>query len=87
MSDPGLAHAAEFRRCLIELDVRGIMRLWAHVSPHLHQPANEREALYTLHLARSNAQSLPLKARQYSHKWLLERGFGSGLDIPLRKGA
>lgn len=72
-----LAHAAEFRRCLLELDAKGVMRLWRHVSPHLAQPKTETEALYTLHMARSGAQSVPDRLRQYSDRWLRERGFGS----------
>lgn len=72
-------HGGEFRRCLIECDVNGIIRLWKHVAPHL--PIRSRkEALYTLHLARTEAESVPLRLRQYSDRWLRERGFGSCLD-------
>lgn len=68
--DPGIAHAAEFRRCLLELDVAGIRRLWRHVSPHLHQPATAEEALHTVHLARLQLRGLPARARRYSEDWL-----------------
>lgn len=74
-----LKHAAEFRRCLIELDVTGVRKLWAEVSPHLPQPKSIKETLFTLHMARTEAQSVPLGLRQYSHRWLRERGFGSML--------
>ncbi len=82
-------HAAEFRRCLLELDVVVACRLWAHVAPHLTQPANTNETLFTLHMARTEAQSIPLVERQYSHRWLKERGFGSMLEEPLwpKRGA
>jgi hypothetical protein len=85
--DQALAHAAEFRRCLAELDVRGMMRLWKHVAPHLDQPSNERETLLTLHMARTGAESLPLSMRRYSDSWLRERyngGCGSMLPMELR---
>lgn len=85
----GLQHAAEFRRCLEQLDVPGIRKLWAHVSPHLAQPKTDLEALTTLHIARTQAESLPLRLRQYSYKWLRERdvGFLSLLSKKDRKGA
>ena len=37
-------HAAEFRRCLEDLDVKGIQKLWKHVQPNLPQPKNDRDA-------------------------------------------
>jgi hypothetical protein len=72
-------HAAEFRRCLIELDIVGICDLWFHVSPRLPQPKNNDEALATMHYARTQAGSIPVKLRCYSHAWLCERGLPSGL--------
>lgn len=72
-------HADAFRRCLIDLDVVGICDLWFHVSPHLPQPKNNDEALATLHYARTQAKSIPLRLRCYSHAWLCERGLPSGL--------
>ena len=72
-------HADAFRRCLIDLDVVGICDLWFHVNPHLPQPKNNDEALATIHYARTQANSIPLKLRCYSHAWLCERGLPSGL--------
>jgi hypothetical protein len=72
-------HADAFRRCLIDLDVVGICDLWFHVAPHLPQPKNNDEALTTLHYARTQASSIPLRLRCYSHAWLCERGLPSGL--------
>jgi hypothetical protein len=72
-------HADAFRRCLIELDVVGICDLWFHVSPHLPQPKNNNEALVTIHYARTQAESIPLRLRCYSHAWLCERGLPSAL--------
>lgn len=65
--------SAEFRRCLIELDVEGSKKLWAYLAPHLPQPENDDAALYTLHLARTKAKSVPLRHRLYSQAWLEER--------------
>lgn len=70
MNDPGLAHAAEFRRCLLELDVAGMRRLWRHVSPELPQPATAEECLHTMHLARLKLTGIPARARRYSEDWL-----------------
>jgi hypothetical protein len=72
-------HADAFRRCLIELDVVGMCDLWFHIAPHLPQPKNNDEALATLHYARTEARSIPLKLRCYSHAWLCERGLPSAL--------
>jgi hypothetical protein len=72
-------HVDAFRRCLIDLDVVGICDLWFHVSPHLPQPKNNDEALATMHYARTQAGSIPVRLRCYSHAWLSERGLPSGL--------
>lgn len=77
-------HGAEFRRCLMELDVRGARKLWAHVAPHL-ATNSDKEALFTLHLARTGANSIPVKLRVYSDRWLRERGVGSMLPKHLRR--
>lgn len=62
-------HGREFRRCLMELDVAGMQRLWARVAPHLPQ-TNAQETLYSMHLARVKMRSLPAKLRAYSQAWL-----------------
>lgn len=80
-------NAAEFRRCLADLDIAGIKRLWKHVSPHLPQPATDHEALATLHMARTGAASVPFKLRAYSHRWLTDNGLPSSLPDPLKPKA
>ncbi len=82
-----MKHNAEFRRCLLDLDVIGICALWFEVSPHLPQPRNNEEALATLHFARTQAESIPKLKRCYSHSWLLERGLPSGLPDRLKAKA
>ena len=69
-----LKHAAEFRRCLVEVDVKGIMKLWRHVAPHLANQTPE-EALTALHMARCEAKSIHNKLKLYSVAWLAERGY------------
>ena len=67
-------HSSEFRRCLLEIDVDGIMRLSRHVDPHL--PAQSAaDALVSLHIARCEAKRFPVKAREYSQAWLAEHGY------------
>lgn len=80
-------HHAEMRRCLEDVDVAGIRALWAHVSPNLPQPKTDDQALVVLHHARTQAQSIPLKLRAYSHRWLLERGYPTGLPDQLKPSA
>jgi len=74
----------DVRRCLLELDVSGIQKLWAQAAPHLDQPKSDKETIVTLHMARTGAKSIPLKLRQYSDRWLRERGVGSLLPEELR---
>jgi hypothetical protein len=68
-----LEHAAEVRRCLIELDVAGMRKLHAHVWPHYPAPATDAEALYSMHIARLQMKRIPEPAREYSRRWLAER--------------
>lgn len=77
----------EFSRCLVELDVVGIRKLWAHTNPGLPQPKNDEQTLITLHMARTSTNSLALRLRAYSHSWLTERGFPSGLPDELKPKA
>jgi hypothetical protein len=67
-------YPSEFRRCLLEMDVEGIMRVWSHVSPHLPQPS-PAEAAIQLHMARVEARYMPRKAKEYSASWLAEQGY------------
>ena len=80
-------HNAEFSRCLAECDVQGIRRLWSHVSPHLPQPANDHDALVAIHHARTQANSFNLRLRAYSHRFLIDNGYPSGLPDYLKPRA
>ncbi|MCX7349758.1 MAG: hypothetical protein NTZ54_09615 [Alphaproteobacteria bacterium] len=72
--EEGALHAAEFRRCLVQMDVDGMMKLWAHVAPHLaNQSPNE--ALVSMHMARCEMKHISPRLKIYSQEWLFERGF------------
>jgi hypothetical protein len=76
-----------FRRCLEDGDAEGLMRLWRHVNPHLPQPASVQEATVAMHHARTQAESMPMRLRAYSHRWLADNGFPSGMPDHLRPRA
>lgn len=67
-------HAEEFRRCLLTADVAGIMKVWAHVAPHLAQQT-PLQAEIALHMARVEAVRIPRRLKEYSIAWLDERGY------------
>jgi hypothetical protein len=71
-ADVHALHGREFRRCLLELDVDGLRRLWERVAPHLPQSKSRAEALHAMHLARVNMKTIPEQARAYSQAWLDE---------------
>jgi hypothetical protein len=80
-------HSAQLRRCLESADVAGCRRLWAAISPHLPQPKTAAEALIILHHARTQSESIALKLRAWSHRWLLDHGYPSGLPDRLKPSA
>ena len=80
-------HAAEFRRCLETLDLVGVRTLWNRIAPHLPPPTDDHSTLIAVHHARTLANSISLKLRAYSHRWLLDHGFPSGLPDHLKPKA
>lgn len=80
-------YSAKFRDCLSSLDIDGMRKLWAHTAPHLPQPNSDAEILMTIHHARTQANSMTIKQRAYSHAWLIERGLPSGLPDNLKPRA
>jgi hypothetical protein len=79
-------HTLEFRRCLIDMDVPGMRKLWQLVSPHLPQPATDEECIETMHRARARMHTLPNNLKAYSEAWLIERGaprdvFAVGISV------
>lgn len=55
--------------------------------PHLPQPASFEAAEIAMHLARTQAAKVTFRARAYSHRWLLERGWPSQLPDELKPRA
>lgn len=79
--------SSEVQRCLEQADVNGIKRFWAEIAPHLPQPKTDEETLAGIHHARTIASSISDKLRFYSHRWLLDRGYPSGLPDNLKPSA
>jgi hypothetical protein len=67
--------------------VEVLRSLWSHVFPGLPQPESREQAEIVMHRARTEAESVSLKARAYSHAWLCERGLPSGLPDDLKPKA
>lgn len=61
------------RRCLEEIDIEGIQRLWSVIAPGAPQPASDSAALLTIHMARVRCQAINARQRDYSRAWLGER--------------
>jgi hypothetical protein len=80
-------YSAEFQRCLIELDIDGIIRVWQASHPMLAVEGSRHDVLVSLHMARTVAISIPLKLRAYSHRWLLDYGYPSQLPDRLKPHA
>ena len=80
-------YSAEFRRCLETLDIAGVRTLWHRIAPHLPPPLDDHNCLVAIHHARTQANSIALKLRAYSHHWLLDHGLPSGLPDDLKPKA
>lgn len=76
-----------FRSCLVDMDVAIARRAWAVAFPHLPRLGDDHDVLVVLHYARTQANSIALRLRAYSHRWLLERDYPSGLPDHLRQSA
>lgn len=78
--------AEELRRCLEELDVPGIRRIWSFIVPGQDQPSSDHDARVTMHLARVEMKTIPVRAKEYSRAWLAEhhpiaRAVGVGVAV------
>lgn len=79
--------SALFIECMEWLDVGLTRRLWQAAFPHL-PPLEDDESIVTmLHLARTRSNSIDIRNRAYSHRWLMERGHTSLLPDDLRPQA
>lgn len=79
--------ALAFRNLLQAGDVEGLRAFWRNASPHLPQPETREQAKIVMHRARTEAESLPIDKRAYSHRWLCDRGLPSGLPDELKPRA
>lgn len=79
--------ALAFRNLLQAGDVEGLRAFWRNASPHLPQPESREQAEIVMHRARTEAESLPIDKRAYSHRWLCDRGLPSGLPDELKPRA
>lgn len=78
-----MSASSEFRRILEACDARAARAAWARLAPGMPQPESDADALIVIHRARTEARSMPLRARAYSHRWLLDHGIPSGLPDEL----
>lgn len=76
----------DFRAALEAGDARLVRRMWAAFMPNLPQP-KPQDAEAAMHMARTAAETVSLKARAWSHKWLSERGLPSQLPDKLKPSA
>jgi hypothetical protein len=81
-----MQHSAEMLRCLAELDVVGVRKLWSHVAPGI-APLDDHKTIVALHMARTQTISLDFRLRAHSHRWLVDNGYQSQLPDELRPRA
>lgn len=79
--------AHSFSDLLETADLDGVRAYWRENAPHLPQPKTPVEAEIALHRARTEAESVTIRKRAYSHAWLCERGLPSGLPDHLKPSA
>ena len=79
--------ASEFRQLLESGDVEGCRRYWHTHAPNMPQLQSRAEAEAAMHMARTAAETVRIRARAYSHRWLLDRGLPSQLPDRLKPAA
>lgn len=77
----------EFRSALERGDLAQVRRIWKRVAPNMPQPETDGDAAVVMHRARSEAETISFDARAWSHRWLEERAFPSGLPDQLKPRA
>jgi len=78
---------AEFRDALERGDVKALRHVWAKAYPQWPQEMTDAQVEAFMHKVRTEAESITLKARAYSHRWLTERDLPSGLPDELKPKA
>ena len=79
--------APALRNLLEAGDVAGLCAFWREVLPNMPQPKSRADAEIVMHRARTEAESVSLRKRAYSHAWLCERELPSGLPDNLKPSA
>lgn len=79
-----MSMSGAFRAALFDGDARRMVDIWRTNYPDMPVPTDITSAEIVMHRARTETMSLPLAKRFYSHQWLTERGYDSGLPIDLR---
>lgn len=77
---------SEFVSLLEAADLDGLCAFWRKGPRHL-QPRDRREAEILMHHTRTGSRAVRMRARAWSHRWLIERGLPSGLPDILRPRA
>lgn len=77
----------EFRDALERGDLTWLCRFWREKAPNMPQPQDYGEAAIVMHRARTEAETVSLPKRAYSHRWLEERAYPSGLPDHLKPQA
>jgi hypothetical protein len=80
-------YTGQFRQALEDGDSMMLWKMWQHAMPHLPQPKTLEQAEIIMHRARTEAETITLDKRAYSHAWLLERTLPSGLPDHLKAKA
>lgn len=79
-----MSATSAMRETLATGDVPRLMSIWGAINPAMPQPESYEEGEVILHQARTSAESVALEKRLYSHAFLDERGYPSGLPDALR---
>jgi hypothetical protein len=79
--------ALAFRNLLEAGDVDGLRAYWAEIAPGMPHAQTRDQAEIVMHRARTEADSIALRHRAYSHAWLRERSLPSGLPDHLKASA
>ena len=79
--------AASFRQLLEAGDVKRLRAAWHQVASGMPQPENDEQAEIVMHMTRTKSETVTLRARAYSHRWLTERMLPSSLPDDLKAPA
>lgn len=81
------AYSDAMQRCIRDCDAALAMRIWKHERPDAPQPENIHQATMMLHYARTVLNNIPHKERFWSHRWLIDNNYPSGLPDHLKAKA